>query len=276
MSNVFKRIFAENKFIYAASLTGFLILCIILLFPVEFSGYRTSDISVPFWYVITMSGGVAGSSIIFAVISVYLLYHNKKFPAKKSRLLIFLLTAVLIQIILSFVMRNYAKEFFRSPRPSHKYMMEKKIISVSENEFFNLTIEERRKHIESNLSLNRNKLSEVNPLILERWVYDAEFSFPSGHAFTGFYLGVIMSFVIYRTTGNRKKYFSLIPLIWGILVSLSRVIIGVHYPVDVAAGAFAGMLAGFAVISVEFVLELKGFRIIIKSVLASLIILNNS
>lgn len=63
------------------------------------------------------------------------------------------------------------------------------------------------------------------------------YSMPSGHALLSFASAVFL----HPKAGYLK------PLVWifAILVSLSRIFIGVHYPSDVLAGAILGSLLGF-------------------------------
>ena len=66
----------------------------------------------------------------------------------------------------------------------------------------------------------------------------SDFSFPSGHASASFAAAtaVILS-------GLDKKW--VIPsLVLAILISFSRIYVGMHYPTDVLAGAFIGALCG--------------------------------
>ena len=68
-----------------------------------------------------------------------------------------------------------------------------------------------------------------------------EFSFPSGHAASSFAAGV----VLYLTLP--KKY-GVPALILAVLISLSRLYVGVHYPTDVLGGMVMGTLIAVAVV----------------------------
>ena len=68
-------------------------------------------------------------------------------------------------------------------------------------------------------------------------------SFPSSHAANIFAAGTILTFFYRRVC-----------LIWlaiAVTVSFSRIYVGVHYPLDVLAGAFYGILLGAAVLIVS-------------------------
>lgn len=68
------------------------------------------------------------------------------------------------------------------------------------------------------------------------WTYQ---SFPSGHATTAFALCYTVSFLAPRT----------FPAMLGlaVLIALSRIIVGAHYPSDVLGGAVVGTLGAYAV-----------------------------
>ena len=75
----------------------------------------------------------------------------------------------------------------------------------------------------------------VHKLLSSGWFYsDKEWSFPSGHSVVFF----AMAMAVYRYNKN-----------WGIgfftaaiLINTSRVIVGVHYPSDIVAGALIGII----------------------------------
>jgi membrane-associated phospholipid phosphatase len=62
-------------------------------------------------------------------------------------------------------------------------------------------------------------------------------SFPSGHAARGILLAVMV-------IGLGPAWLALALIIWGPLVSIARVAMGVHYLSDVFAGGFLGLLIG--------------------------------
>ncbi|WP_110926779.1 undecaprenyl-diphosphatase [Bacillus massiliglaciei] len=75
-------------------------------------------------------------------------------------------------------------------------------------------------------------LSHVNQLV----AHEVDNSFPSDH--TLLFFSICMMLFLGSTSNKRIIY-----LIAAVLVGLSRIWVGVHYPVDVAAGAAIGILA---------------------------------
>ncbi len=72
--------------------------------------------------------------------------------------------------------------------------------------------------------------------------YESGFSFPSEHTA----VLTALSFVVYSV--NRKL--GIICFIFTLLVAISRVVIGVHYPVDIIGGVFSGLIVGFVLLKV--------------------------
>jgi undecaprenyl-diphosphatase len=66
-------------------------------------------------------------------------------------------------------------------------------------------------------------------------------SFPSGHAARAVMLAVL-------AIGWGPAWLGVLLAAWAPLVSLARVLMGLHYPTDVIAGGLVGLLAGLAAI----------------------------
>ncbi|MDR2544817.1 MAG: phosphatase PAP2 family protein [Methanobrevibacter sp.] len=73
-------------------------------------------------------------------------------------------------------------------------------------------------------------------------------SFPSGHSAAGFVLATVFS-LTYKIKIKRFNFNSgwiLYPL--GILMGISRVYVGVHYPLDIFVGAIVGILSSYFIV----------------------------
>lgn len=82
-----------------------------------------------------------------------------------------------------------------------------------------------------------NDLTLVNDII-HRVPCGSGFSFPSAHATNHFAIAVFLICVFY----SRWKPILPIGLFWAFIISFAQVYVGVHYPVDVTAGALLGTL----------------------------------
>lgn len=250
-------LFPGDSFIYFLTFIGLLVLSgIVFLFPVGFSEYRNTDSLAPLWYAITVTGGVYGSAAIIIALTLYLLNYFRKEPKKKSSVFFFTGTVLIFQILISGSTLFYFKDIFRNPRPSQLYISERVSSDKSGKEFLTMPPEAKSLYLRKKIEENKKDFEDVYPPILNSWSDESGFSFPSGHSETSFFLGTILAFVIFKT--GSKKYYIIIPVIWAVLVALSRVVIGVHFPADVVAGSFIGLIMAYIIISLK---KLKLFLI---------------
>lgn len=89
-------------------------------------------------------------------------------------------------------------------------------------------------------------------------------SFPSGHATTAFAIGGLLFL------GLRSPTWRVVVLVIAMAASLSRSIVGVHWPLDILAGAFGGWLAAVLALLLAQKTESFGARPAVQWVLAVL------
>ncbi|WP_333852156.1 phosphatase PAP2 family protein [Epilithonimonas sp.] len=82
-----------------------------------------------------------------------------------------------------------------------------------------------------------------NELLMEKMrlvTCGGQFGFYSSHASNSFFLVSFLSILM----GKKYKILPYILLFWAVLVSYSRIYLGVHFPLDIAFGAAVGFLLG--------------------------------
>ncbi|QNF35185.1 phosphatase PAP2 family protein [Adhaeribacter swui] len=68
-----------------------------------------------------------------------------------------------------------------------------------------------------------------------------KFGFLSSHAANTFAIAMLFALML----PERYRYFKIFAFVWAIVISYSRVYLGVHFPGDVLGGAVLGILLGF-------------------------------
>ncbi|MBQ6622600.1 MAG: phosphatase PAP2 family protein [Mogibacterium sp.] len=107
-------------------------------------------------------------------------------------------------------------------------------------------------YIINNLLL-KNLIARIRPyeifsavqLLVEQ---QSDFSFPSGHSAASFVVAISMYIYL-------PKRYGIPALILAFLISLSRIYVGVHYPLDVVCGALSGTLIALITAAVRHRVE---------------------
>ena len=89
--------------------------------------------------------------------------------------------------------------------------------------------------------------------IIHRVHCGSGYSFPSAHATNHFALAVFLIMVFY----DRWKPILPLGLFWALIISFSQVYVGVHYPLDITAGAILGTIIGLCTAKLYHTLQPK-------------------
>jgi undecaprenyl-diphosphatase len=95
------------------------------------------------------------------------------------------------------------------------------------------------------IEIVKRVVARTRPEILEPILVETGFSFPSGHATNAMVAYGITAVVVGRSSLGRRARLAIQVLLAGVilLVGISRVWLGVHYPTDVLAGWATGAVA---------------------------------
>lgn len=64
------------------------------------------------------------------------------------------------------------------------------------------------------------------------------YSFTSSHAANHFGLGIMLFYLLW----DKRKKLAMLFILWASLISISQVYVGVHFPLDIFAGALLGLV----------------------------------
>lgn len=78
-------------------------------------------------------------------------------------------------------------------------------------------------------------LNNVHLLVVE----NDPSAFPSGHTTSTF---AVLSVLVFK---YRHRFWSVVLILFGVLIGFSRIYVGVHYPLDVLAGCIIGVLSAY-------------------------------
>jgi phosphatidylglycerophosphatase B len=220
-----------------------------LLYP-AFTACSKDSVWSTFAYWVTQSAGKFGTLGIVLVTSSLFATHFKN-PKKKAWTFIqsFLGLTILLSTF-AFLNEHVIKPAVGFARPSHSYIIEKTKSNANLDSLYALTTENRKTFFKNILASDTVHFNGIDQRILDHWVDEAGYSFPSGHSFNAFLLASILAFSIYKSEHRKIKYLYFIPLLWALLVAISRVAVGAHSPLDVSVGAGIGLIVSHVLLSI--------------------------
>ncbi len=223
------------------------------LFPIAFSAIETQKAWTNFAYYLTQSGGTIGT-FIGIIIACYLYTINE--IGIRNKALVFgkaLLGLALVIATFAAINENFTKPLLKLQRPSHVYMLNQLKSSNIIDSLYSLSKDERIAFFGSKIKEQPTLFTQIDPAVLNHWVAEGGYSFPSGHTFNAFLLAMIFSFGILQNSHSKQwQKFYFLPFIWAIGIGISRVALGAHSILDVSAGALLGVFIGAALLYIDF------------------------
>jgi phosphatidylglycerophosphatase B len=146
---------------------------------------------------------------------------------------------------------SVVKPAIAAPRPSHVLMADAGLIPDLDA-FYALDKNARRELLVSRRSGGARDAATlaVHPVILDHWVHEAGSTFPSAHALNAFLAAVLFLGAAVVLATPRRLGLAVVLLAWALGVSVSRVLLRVHRPVDVVVGAVIGAFVGLVLVLV--------------------------
>lgn len=162
-----------------------------------------------------------------------------------------LLTAmVVVGTMITLVNEHAVKPLFSSPRPNIVMLAESGALGSEYPDaetFYAVGGKDERREVLDDL-LPEVVSPPLSDLVRAHWAYETGFAFPSGHATAAMTLATTMIGIGFAWLGGWRRVVTtaLVP-VWAVLIGFSRVLIEVHRPVDVVAGAILGLGFGLLV-----------------------------
>lgn len=233
-----------------------LLVCAVWLFYPEFTACSPDSLWCTFCYWATQSAGRIGTIYVILAACLYFAWSQR---SARGKALVFIRSLLALIVILSsfaYLNEHLIKTTVKITRPSHSFMVRNTKFNSKLDSIYSLTDNDKRVFFRQLISSDTTTFKAIDQRILDHWVEEMGYSFPSGHSFNAFLLAGIFAFGIFQYTPTRLRWLCVIPLIWASLVAVSRVAVGAHSALDVSVGSAMGLVLAYSLMSFRFTREL--------------------
>ena len=165
----------------------------------------------------------------------------------RGELYLLVLPALLFLVLGAAFNEHLLKPWMNQPRPNIEWLGSRAggpVLAEGAAAFYRIEGKAARsRHLAEQLA--RSDLALPRDLS-RHWIDETGFSFPSGHAFASAALGGWLLF--WMLCWRRRTWLVSGVVLWGVGVSWSRLVLGVHRPQDVLAGTCQGLLLALLVV----------------------------
>nr|WP_320127190.1 phosphatase PAP2 family protein [uncultured Shewanella sp.] len=230
-----------------ASIPGLLLLTQNQLFPlIDLHSHLAQTL---YWITMTGTAPYGVATVLFVLAIAYRLMPKALFMN--------LFLAIGLSQVISLSVSHTLKSYFKEPRPNLVFLAEQALPTneqLSLDAFYQLDKQGRSETISN--ALDSLKVAEpemrLDSRIHQHWENEIGYSFPSGH--TIFAVTLVLTASYYLLLAGLP---SLVIALWswGLLMGLSRMLLGMHWPQDVLFSTFLG--AFISCLSVFLVSKLR-------------------
>lgn len=225
---------------------------------IAFSGINGTSSTI--WLLISETGSKFGAPVIIVICSILI---SLSCTGWKKRIITTLITSLFLFIIagpLAKLNEHIIKEQFQFKRPYTFYLNKNYKFQIQEF-YAKHTKDARKVYLNNFIGTVKEKIyTKVDKSVVEHWLIETGYSFPSGHSLNAFLIATLFGYGILRLYKKRKLRYMFWGLtFWAIIVSLSRVSVGAHSALDVSTGAVIGFLIGLFIIITGVVDKLLSF-----------------
>lgn len=169
-----------------------------------------------------------GNAPLYAGVTSLILSVILSFICRRHMNWMIIFLSVFILQLSTQVIKSGLKFTFAEPRPYMSYLIKE---GVTPTEFYSQNRKKRAEIVTETVANDHN-----TPVWLKQhWAKETGFSFPSGHTtFAVTWLCIFLGFLSTRSRIN-KIAISII-YIWSLLMIVSRLVLGMHFPIDVFIG----------------------------------------
>ncbi len=233
-----------RKILFASLASLGILLIIVWLTPISFTACARDSGWCRFSFWVTESAGAYGT---LAIIGLAGAFYSLRFETIRQKAFNFFKCILGMSVLLAafaWVNEHVTKKATRLPRPAHEFVFEHSKVTIPIDSLYLLEEKEREAMLEKMIADIPAVFASFDPRVLEHWVKESGYSFPSGHSFNAFLLAVVLSFGLINSRRKFVAYLWFLPLLWAPVVAISRVSLGAHSALDVSFGAAMGVLFG--------------------------------
>lgn len=194
-------------------------------------------------YLISESGKYGIPFIV--IIGLFMIFSEKRLAAKaclKQGILI-TLTALIFAGGGALLNEHLIKVQLNKPRPNIVWLAGVNgtgPLGMTSEEFYAFGDKQARRDLLSRQIGTEEASVVLTPSIRAHWIHEAGYSFPSGHSFSAMFFATFFLMLGAVLLTSRRLYWLYLLLPWAVAVCVSRVILGVHSPLDIITGALQG------------------------------------